>query len=57
MANVCIAALDAVVARVRPSNTPETVDRACRPVIADAGMLHHYRKRTGHLTGIAFAPD
>jgi Xaa-Pro dipeptidase len=57
MANVCIAALSAAVDQVRPGNTPEMVDRACKAVIADAGMLHLYRKRTGYSIGIAFAPD
>ena len=57
MAHVCIAALSAAVDQVRPGNTPEMVDHACKEVIADAGMLNLYRKRTGYSIGIAFAPD
>ena len=57
MADVCIAALSAAVAQVLPGNTPEIVDRACKEVIAAAGMLDLYRKRTGYSIGIAFSPD
>jgi len=57
MAEVCIAALDAAVEMVRPNNTPEMVDRACKDVIAAAGMSDLYRKRTGYSIGIGFAPD
>jgi Xaa-Pro dipeptidase len=57
MADVCIAALSAAVDAVRPGNTPEMVDRACKSVIASAGMSDLYRKRTGYSIGIGFAPD
>jgi Xaa-Pro dipeptidase len=57
MAEVCIAALTAAVDQVRPGNTPEMVDRACKEVIAAAGMSDLYRKRTGYSIGIGFAPD
>jgi Xaa-Pro dipeptidase len=57
MAAVCIDALSAAVDQVRPGNTPEMVDRACKDVIAAAGMSDLYRKRTGYSIGIGFAPD
>ncbi|MFN8592806.1 MAG: Xaa-Pro peptidase family protein [Thermomicrobiales bacterium] len=57
MADVCIAALTAAVEQVRPGNTPEMVDRACKAVIAEGGLLDCYRKRTGYSIGLAFAPD
>ena len=56
MAEVCIAALDAAVEMVRPNNTPEMVDRACKDVIAAAGISDLYRKRTGYSIGIGFGP-
>jgi Xaa-Pro dipeptidase len=57
MADVCVAALTAAVAQVRPGNTAEMVDRACKEVIAAGGLLDCYRKRTGYSVGLAFAPD
>jgi Xaa-Pro dipeptidase len=57
MADVCLAALTAAVDQVRPGNTPQMVDRACKEVIAAAGLLDCYRKRTGYSIGLAFAPD
>jgi Xaa-Pro dipeptidase len=57
MAEVCVAALTAAVEQVRPGNTPEMVDRACKEVIAAADMSDLYRKRTGYSIGIGFAPD
>jgi Xaa-Pro dipeptidase len=57
MADVCIDALTAAVEHVRPGNTPEMVDRACKDVIAAAGMSDLYKKRTGYAIGIGFAPD
>lgn len=57
LADICLAALTAALAEIRPGNTPEAIDRACKATIADAGLLDCYRKRTGYSIGLGFAPD
>ncbi|MEV7439523.1 M24 family metallopeptidase [Streptomyces griseoviridis] len=36
---------------------PAEAHAACKAAIADAGLAHTYRKRSGYSVGIAFAPD
>lgn len=55
MAKVCLAALEAAIAAVRPGATSAEVDAACRRVITRAGLWENYRKRTGYSVGIGFS--
>ncbi|GAA3739979.1 Xaa-Pro peptidase family protein [Streptomyces tremellae] len=57
MAVACAAARDAALAHVRPGGSPSEAHAACKQAIADAGLAHTYRKRSGYSVGIAFAPD
>ncbi|MGW4732188.1 M24 family metallopeptidase [Streptomyces shenzhenensis] len=57
MAVACAAARDAALAHVRPGGSPAQAHAACKAAIADAGLAHTYRKRSGYSVGIAFAPD
>jgi Xaa-Pro dipeptidase len=53
----CADALAATLGAVRPGATAEGCHKACLAVIEEAGLLEHYRKRTGYSIGLAFAPD
>ncbi|MFJ5226514.1 M24 family metallopeptidase [Streptomyces sp. NPDC088400] len=53
----CAAARDAALTEVRPGGSPAAAHAACKAAIADAGLAHTYRKRSGYSVGIAFAPD
>ena len=57
MAAACAAARDAALTEVRPGGSPAAAHAACKAAIADAGLAHTYRKRSGYSVGIAFAPD
>ncbi|WP_456113499.1 M24 family metallopeptidase [Streptomyces corynorhini] len=57
MATACAAARDAALAHVVPGGSPAAAHAACKAAIADAGLAHTYRKRSGYSVGIAFAPD
>jgi Xaa-Pro dipeptidase len=57
VADACFRARDATLAAMRPGNTAEDCHRACVDVIAEAGLIDFYRKRTGYSVGLAFAPD
>ncbi|MEW1720507.1 Xaa-Pro peptidase family protein [Streptomyces sp. NPDC093109] len=57
MAPACLAARDAALAHVVPGGSPAAAHAACKQAIADAGLAHTYRKRSGYSVGIAFAPD
>lgn len=57
MMHVCIEALDAALAAMRPGVTFESVHGAAQAVIDKHGMTDRYRKRTGYSLGISFAPD
>ncbi|KRV49836.1 peptidase [Wenjunlia vitaminophila] len=57
MATACARARDAALAHVRPGGSPAAAHAACKEAIADAGLAHTYRKRSGYSVGIAFAPD
>ncbi|MFJ2172387.1 M24 family metallopeptidase [Streptomyces sp. NPDC087851] len=57
MAPACAAARDAALAEVVPGGSPAAAHAACKAAIADAGLAHTYRKRSGYSVGIAFAPD
>ncbi|WP_157121443.1 M24 family metallopeptidase, partial [Nocardia miyunensis] len=37
--------------------SPAAAHAACKAAIAEAGLAHTYRKRSGYSVGIAFAPD
>lgn len=54
---ICIRALNAAIAAIKPGATSGEVDQACRGVIEAEGLFEHFRKRTGYSIGIAFAPD
>lgn len=54
---ICIEALNAAIAAIKPGVTSGYVDEACRSVIEKAGLFEKFRKRTGYSIGIAFAPD
>ncbi|MFE4057787.1 M24 family metallopeptidase, partial [Streptomyces sp. NPDC059096] len=47
----------AALAEVVPGGSPAAAHAACKAAIADAGLAHTYRKRSGYSVGIAFAPD
>ncbi|HVV08889.1 Xaa-Pro peptidase family protein [Amycolatopsis sp.] len=57
MAQACAEARAAALAEVRPGGSPAAAHAACKAAIADAGLAHTYRKRSGYSVGIAFAPD
>ncbi|NIY69401.1 M24 family metallopeptidase [Streptomyces malaysiensis] len=57
MATACADARAAALAEVRPGGSPAAAHTACKAAIADAGLAHTYRKRSGYSVGIAFAPD
>ncbi|MBO3681937.1 Xaa-Pro peptidase family protein [Streptomyces sp. NEAU-YJ-81] len=57
MATACADARDAALAEVKPGGSPAAAHAACKAAIADAGLAHTYRKRSGYSVGIAFAPD
>ncbi|WP_395474694.1 M24 family metallopeptidase [Saccharopolyspora spinosa] len=57
MAVACDAARAAALTEVRPGGSPAAAHAACKAAIADAGLAHTYRKRSGYSVGIAFAPD
>jgi Xaa-Pro dipeptidase len=57
MMDVCLEALDAALAALKPGNTCEDVHRACQAVIDKRGYTDAFRKRTGYSSGISFAPD
>ncbi|MEW2571626.1 Xaa-Pro peptidase family protein [Streptomyces sp. NPDC047070] len=57
MAVACAAARDAALAHVVPGGSPAEAHAACRAAIAEAGLAHTYRKRSGYSVGIGFAPD
>lgn len=57
MTQVCIDALDAAIAAIRPGRTSHEVDKAARDVIEAAGFADNYRKRLGYSVGVGFAPD
>jgi Xaa-Pro dipeptidase len=55
MADVCLEALEAAIAAVKPGATSAEVDAACRRVVERAGLWENYRKRTGYSVGIGFS--
>jgi Xaa-Pro dipeptidase len=55
MAKVCIEALEAAIAKVRPGATSGEVDAAARGVIEKHGMWENYRKRSGYSVGTGFS--
>jgi len=55
MANVCIEALDAAIASIRPGVTGGEVDAAARRIIEREGLWENYRKRAGYSVGCGFA--
>lgn len=55
MADVCLEALHAAIAAIRPGATSAEVDAAARGVITRAGLWENYRKRTGYSIGIGFS--
>ena len=57
MYGVCLEALDAGIAAVKPGNTCASVHQAVQEVIDAHGETAGYRKRTGYSLGISFAPD
>jgi Xaa-Pro dipeptidase len=57
MATACADARDAALAHVKPGGSPAAAHAACKAAIAEAGLAHTYRKRSGYSVGIAFAPD
>jgi Xaa-Pro dipeptidase len=57
MTQVCIDAVDAAIAAIRPGITSHEADKAARDVISRAGFADNYRKRLGYSVGIGFAPD
>ncbi|MFF7682558.1 M24 family metallopeptidase [Microbacterium sp. NPDC007973] len=57
MAEACLAARDATLAVVRPGRTPAEAHARCKAVVAEHGLSHTYRKRSGYSVGIGFAPD
>jgi len=57
MATACTDARSAALAHVTPGGSPAAAHAACKAAIADAGLAHTYRKRSGYSVGIAFAPD
>ncbi len=56
MADVCLEALEAAIAAIRPGVTSGEVDGACAGVIARAGFAENFRKRTGYSVGVGFPP-
>ncbi len=56
MADVCLEALEAAIAAIRPGVTSGEVDRACAGLIARAGFAENFRKRTGYSVGVGFPP-
>jgi Xaa-Pro aminopeptidase len=55
-ADVCLEALAAALAAVRPGATAGDVEWACREPIERAGLGDAFRKRAGYSVGIGFAP-
>ncbi len=51
MAEVCIDALNAALAAVKPGATSGEVDEACRSIITENGFWENFRKRTGYSVG------
>jgi len=52
---VCIEALNAAIAAVKPGATSGEVDAAARAVIVREGLWENYRKRSGYSVGIGFS--
>jgi len=57
MAEACLAARAATLELVRPGATPAEAHARCKEVVAEHGLSHTYRKRSGYSVGIGFAPD
>lgn len=57
MAEACRDALEATLELVRPGPTPAEAHERCKKVVAEHGLSHTYRKRSGYSVGIGFAPD
>jgi len=55
-AAVSIAALEAMIATIRPGATSQEVDRAGRTVMGRGGIGEDFRHRAGYSMGVAFAP-
>ncbi|WP_034490582.1 M24 family metallopeptidase [Afifella pfennigii] len=55
MAKVCLEALQAAIAAVKPGATSAEVDRAARDIIVREGLWENYRKRAGYSVGIGFS--
>ncbi|WP_137181771.1 Xaa-Pro peptidase family protein [Roseomonas sp. AR75] len=54
---VCLEALEAVMAFMKPGVTCAAVHQVAQDIIDRAGHTAGYRKRTGYSIGISFAPD
>lgn len=54
---VCLEALEAVIAFMKPGVTCAEVHQVAQDIIDRAGHTAGYRKRTGYSIGISFAPD
>lgn len=54
LSDICVEALDAAIAAIRPGATSGEVDAAARSIIEREGLWENYRKRTGYSVGIGF---
>ncbi|MGF1609645.1 MAG: M24 family metallopeptidase [Kiloniellales bacterium] len=57
MAEVCLAAFDAVLGALRPGALAREVYAAWQSVVDDAGLAHYRRHHCGYLVGIGFPPS
>jgi Xaa-Pro dipeptidase len=55
-AEVVLAARRAGLDAIRPGVTAAEVDRACKRVVAEAGLAEHYLHRAGYSLGVAYPP-
>ncbi len=57
MYDVCVEALAACIAAIKPGVYAEVPHRACQAVVDRAGYTENFRKRAGYSVGVSFPPD
>ena len=57
MSEACLMARSEMLKEVKPGGSPANAHQVCKSVIADLGLAHTYRKRSGYSVGIGFSPD
>lgn len=57
MYDICVEALEAAIATIKPGVTSGEVDEACRGIIERAGYYDCFRKRTGYSIGVGYPPS